>query len=314
MELSAHPTGRIQAGSILKAMDIKAALQAMRYCGQPCVTVFFSHVDFRVPIRQDHLVSLSTEVVHTGRSSITIAVEVYSNEPGNNDVIFSTSGYVTLVRVDNDLKPVRDVPPLPSDRTGKGKKFREATRRIEFHRKQKSLTEKLIAEHAGPVEEQINREKPHKKVPLDAVSLIQVNPNLLNPLGTLHGGNALWMIDQAINVCARRFAATPYTLTVAIEGIDFKRPIGLMDNVYLECRVLYAHYSSMVLEAEVSRVDSFGHVKELSHRGHWVAVGLDRDLKPTMVPGIDLQNEALSKNYLFGAIQRRLWRDSGFIP
>jgi acyl-CoA hydrolase len=314
MELSPTSRGRMEAGSILKAMDIKAALQAMRYCGHPCVTVFFSHVDFRAPILRDHLVSLVTEVVHTGQSSVTVEVQVYSGETGREELVFSTSGYVTLVRVGKDLKAVRDVPPLAPGDGGRKKKYEEAKRRIDFHRALNARAAESLETHRGPVEEAVNRDKEHKKIPLDTVCLMQVNPNLLNPLGTLHGGNALWMIDQAVNVCARRFAGLPNTITAAVEGIDFKRPIHLMDNVQVECRVIYARETSMILEAEVSRIDNYGTVRELSHRGYWVLVALDEDARPTPVPGLKLDDEAVRRRYLHGALRRRLWKEFGFLP
>jgi acyl-CoA hydrolase len=45
-----------------------------------------------------------------------------------------------------------------------------------------------------------------------------------------------------------------------------------------------------------------------------VLVALDEDARPTPVPGLKLDDEAVRRRYLHGALRRRLWKEFGFLP
>ena len=66
---------RLQAGEILKVIDLCAASSAMRHAGHPtCPTLAFDRVELLVPMCHGDLVHMDSRVVSVGRSTMVIQV------------------------------------------------------------------------------------------------------------------------------------------------------------------------------------------------------------------------------------------------
>jgi hypothetical protein len=66
---------RLQAGEMLKVIDLCAASSAMRHAGHPtCPTLAFDRVELLVPICHGDLVHMDSRVVSVGRSTMVIQV------------------------------------------------------------------------------------------------------------------------------------------------------------------------------------------------------------------------------------------------
>src|SRR5262252_5510772 len=78
-DTNAH--GTIFGGVILSYIDQAAAVEARRHGATYIVTVAMREVVFHAPVYVGDLVSFYTRLVRIGKTSITIAVEVYS-QPG----------------------------------------------------------------------------------------------------------------------------------------------------------------------------------------------------------------------------------------
>jgi acyl-CoA hydrolase len=103
--------GTLFGGQALALMDKAAFIAASRYARRTVVTASSEKVDFRVPITQGQLVDLVASVVATGRTSITVAVELHAEDLLTGDRRLATRGRFVLVALDSRGKPT-SVPAL----------------------------------------------------------------------------------------------------------------------------------------------------------------------------------------------------------
>ena len=102
--------GTIFGGVILSYIDQAAAVEAKRHGASFIVTVAMREVVFHQPVYVGDLVSFYTRLVRIGRTSITVAVEVFS-QPGEGlgNRLKVTEAEVTFVNLDKNRRPV----PIP---------------------------------------------------------------------------------------------------------------------------------------------------------------------------------------------------------
>lgn len=104
-DTNAH--GTIFGGVILSYIDQAGAVEASRHIGQKLVTVAIKEVVFHQPVRVGDLVSLFASVKRFGRTSVTVAVEVYAHrlmteQPCDVKV---TEAELTYVAIDEHCQP-----------------------------------------------------------------------------------------------------------------------------------------------------------------------------------------------------------------
>ena len=103
--------GTLFGGQALALMDKAAFIGASRYARRTVVTASSERVDFHVPVRQGQLVELETRIVATGRTSMTVEVDLYAEDLLTGDRQLGTRGRFVLVALDAHGKPT-SVPPL----------------------------------------------------------------------------------------------------------------------------------------------------------------------------------------------------------
>lgn len=97
--------GTLYGGNAMQWMDEVASLTAIRYARRQVVTVSMDRVDFKVPIPTGSIVELVGEVTRLGRTSMTIGVNLYIEDPGTGDQALAISGRLVFVAVDEDMHP-----------------------------------------------------------------------------------------------------------------------------------------------------------------------------------------------------------------
>lgn len=75
-------------------------------------------------------------------------------------------------------------------------------------------------------------------------------PNDANPLGNVHGGAIMKMVDIAAAVAAMRHCRRQ-VVTVALDHMSFHEPVYIGDLVTITSRVEYVGRTSMLVRAEV---------------------------------------------------------------
>jgi len=105
--------GNVLGGTVMHWIDMAAVLSARRHCRRMVVTAAVSELSFLNPIKVGGLAILKSKVVYTGRTSIEVKVEVFSEELNTGNVKKTSTAYVTLVAINDHGDPVQVPPVLP---------------------------------------------------------------------------------------------------------------------------------------------------------------------------------------------------------
>jgi acyl-CoA thioesterase YciA len=96
--------GTIFGGIILSHIDLAGSVEAMRHTKNRVVTVAMNEIVFKQPVFVGEVVSFYSNVVKTGRSSITIHVDVEVEREGKEVQV--TQADLTFVAIDKNGKSV----------------------------------------------------------------------------------------------------------------------------------------------------------------------------------------------------------------
>ena len=110
MPRDTNALGTIFGGVILSEIDLAAAVEAQKHWAYRVVTVAMDGIEFHHPVEVGDVVSFFTSTDRVGRSSIRVKVDVWAQRRfGGREHRQVTVAYVTMVAVDDELKPV----PIP---------------------------------------------------------------------------------------------------------------------------------------------------------------------------------------------------------
>ncbi len=104
-DTNAH--GTIFGGWVMAQVDIAGSIPAWERAQGPVVTVAVNSFVFKEPVFVGDIVSFYARVLKTGRTSITVDVEVYAQRKlgGEREVVKVTEAQLTYVAVDEARRP-----------------------------------------------------------------------------------------------------------------------------------------------------------------------------------------------------------------
>lgn len=106
----ANHYGTLFGGDALRLMDMAAFVAASRHARRPVVTASSERIDFHVPVRQGQLAEVVGRVSRTGRTSMTVEVELWAENQLTGARQLCTKGSFVLVAVDEKGRPVAVTP------------------------------------------------------------------------------------------------------------------------------------------------------------------------------------------------------------
>ena len=110
MPADTNPAGDIFGGWIMFQMDLAAGLAATARAHGRVATVAASNFQFLQPVHVGDAVSCHTELLRTGRTSLTYGVEVWAQRHRHGTPVKVTAAEFTMVAVDEKGRP-RPLPP-----------------------------------------------------------------------------------------------------------------------------------------------------------------------------------------------------------
>ena len=139
---------------------------------------------------------------------------------------------------------------------------------------------------------------PDKKQVADSeVTLHQfMLPEPANPLGNVHGGIIMKLVDEAGGLCAMRHAQRP-AVTIAIDSMTFHSPVHVGNLLTLKASIHYVGNTSMDVGVRVTAENPITGEQTHTNSARLVFVALDDNGRATKVPGLILENDT----------QRRRW-------
>jgi acyl-CoA thioesterase YciA len=105
MPADANAYGDIFGGWLMSLMDSAAGLTAARRSKGRAVTVAMDGMQFHEPVSVGDEVSVYTEIVRIGRTSLTIAVEAWRRHRHEEVEVKVTEATFTFVAVDQNNRP-----------------------------------------------------------------------------------------------------------------------------------------------------------------------------------------------------------------
>ncbi|MDF1645769.1 MAG: acyl-CoA thioesterase [Legionellaceae bacterium] len=105
MPMNTNAHGDIFGGWIVSQMDLAAGTLAKKHSKGRAATVAIDSMSFLQPVHVGELVSCFVNLVHTGRTSLTIRVEVWKEVFATGEKSQVTEGTFTFVAIDADGKP-----------------------------------------------------------------------------------------------------------------------------------------------------------------------------------------------------------------
>lgn len=103
--------GDVFGGWIMSHVDLAGAIPAFRRAKGRVVTVAVHSFVFKEPVFKNDLVSFYAKIINTGRTSITVDVEVFAErDPAEPKVVKVTEATLTYVAIDANGQK-RELPP-----------------------------------------------------------------------------------------------------------------------------------------------------------------------------------------------------------
>ena len=98
--------GKVHGGSVMKWIDQAGYTCAVNWCSNYCVTVYVGGIRFLQPIFIGNIVEVKARLLHTGRSSMHIAVDIHATDPQSRTITKTTHCVIVFAAVDNTGKTI----------------------------------------------------------------------------------------------------------------------------------------------------------------------------------------------------------------
>lgn len=98
--------GTMFGGDVMALMDRAAGIAALRFCRLPVVTASTERIDFRTPIHAGEIIEATARVIYVGRTSLIVRIRITAEHPLIGDQRICTTGYFSMVAVQQGDEPV----------------------------------------------------------------------------------------------------------------------------------------------------------------------------------------------------------------
>ncbi|MWV59645.1 acyl-CoA thioesterase [Rathayibacter sp. VKM Ac-2754] len=264
-----------QAGRVLEWIDKAGYACAVGWSAGYCVTAYVGNVHFTRPIAVGNLIEASARIIHTGRTSMHVLVEVAQADPRTGRYEEATHCLLIFVAVDEEKRP-RAVPEWRPQSVEDSALAEGAAARITGRRALHEVMreQEYTAAGTGP----------------RIVFRFLAAPGDVNWGGNAHGGIVMRWIDEAADAVAMGWTRRD-TVAVYSGGIHFYRPVRIGHLVEVEARLIHTGPRSMHLAIHVRSGDPRTGVLELTTQCMSVFVVRGSDGAAEAVPPLPLHSD-----------------------
>lgn len=150
-----------------------------------------------------------------------------------------------------------------------------------------------------------------KRVKDSEVTLNQLMlPEHTNPLGNIHGGVIMKLVDEAGGLCAMRHAQHP-AVTVAIDSMTFHSPVQVGNLLTFRANLDWVGRTSMEVRVKVVAENPLTGESTYTNSAFLVYVALDEQGRPVEVPRLILETDEEKRRWIEAEVRQkhRLKRD-----
>ncbi len=106
MPADTNAAGDVFGGWLMSQVDIAGSIEAHRYVQARVVTIAVQEFLFLSPVFIGDLISLYTEIVHVGNTSLRVKIEGYAQrQRGSEETHKVTEAQITYVAIDENRRP-----------------------------------------------------------------------------------------------------------------------------------------------------------------------------------------------------------------
>ena len=117
-----------------------------------------------------------------------------------------------------------------------------------------------------------------------------MTPDMVNFSGNVHGGHILLLLDQIAYACAVNYC-NMNVVTLSADRVLFKQPIYVSECVTFLANVNYVGKTSMEVGIKVLAKNLMTQVERHAMTCYFTMVAVDKDMKPTELPALEMRNE-----------------------
>ena len=132
----ANTLGNVHGGVIMKVCDEAGAMAAVKHARHIAVTVTVDSMSFHSPVHIGNLMTVTAEVVWTGRTSMETRVVVTAENVLTGEVTHTNTAYFVYVALDENGRPTA-VPSLLCETEEEQARFERATERQAYRLQQR---------------------------------------------------------------------------------------------------------------------------------------------------------------------------------
>ncbi|MGA2367639.1 MAG: ferritin family protein [Dehalococcoidia bacterium] len=142
-----------------------------------------------------------------------------------------------------------------------------------------------------------------KTVGHSAVTLSQtMMPSQTNPMGFVHGGELMKMMDNTAAIVALRHSQHP-VVTAQVDTITFKNPVHIGELVTIDARLTFVSHATMETSITATAENMLSGEKRLVLTATFIFVALDTNGKTIEVPPLIISTEEEERLFAEGQAQ-----------
>ena len=138
MSENINQLGNLHGGTLMQWVDIIGAVAATRHTRRIVTTAVLDSMDFKHPVPLGGIVTLKAYVTWSGRTSLEVRVDVYSEKCTTDEKIRTNTAYLVFVALGYDGKPIEVEAFVPKTENEKKEYARAQKRRQERLRKKET--------------------------------------------------------------------------------------------------------------------------------------------------------------------------------
>lgn len=308
---------RMQAGPVLKLMYDTAMSVALRHSGYRSVLLGVDRTDLPRRVCHMDLVRLEGQLISVGRSSMAIEVQCFTKRPTERAFALTHVGFVTMVAVDTQGNPIRDIPRLSYDSPlGVNAKALAEHRKAQIIERRQSvewIDQKDDFRLSDVIEsEQAVRYDNLKPQETEVRVKGQIISQGVHQDGRVKGGDFLVWLDRVATYTARQFTRNDCVVTLAIDEILFKRPLHATDRIELISRVIHVRTHTLEVAIDIIVHTLEGEQNSLDSVTFLILNYQPSGIKKKITTGLDLSDEDQDslKRYIMARTRYAFWKSN----
>jgi acyl-CoA hydrolase len=270
---------RMFAGKLLHMMDFAAGDAAFRHCESPLVTLSFDRVELLNYIYHRDYIRYEAGVIQVGRSSMVVKVDGFSKSPTEMTIKPGHSGFITMVAIDENGRPNKNIPALTYNSAADLEKKRIAEQRqcqIGERNREMDQIEALTTVSSADLKDFFPRDRYYTPSQTGLSIRKRFLPRNANTLGIVFGGDTIEMMEELALATARQFTGNIRMVTIAMEDVLFLKSLYINDLMEMTSQVVFVAGTTLVVEITVRAIDIFGKQKnEITNKGTFTVLNYD---------------------------------------